>query len=338
MIKDQDFKRIIEEVSTEIDFSGAIYMTSEEGVFQAAFGEANRAEKLKNTISTRFGIASGCKLFTAIAICQLVEKGLLSFQTKLKDCLDIPFPHFHEDITIHQLLTHTSGIQDYFDETVMDDFEDLWKERPVYSLRSVGDFLPMIQNNGMKYEPGETFHYNNAGFLILGLVIEQQSGQSFVDYVESDIFRQCGMNDSGYFSLDRLPENTAYGYIDEQDGTWRTNVYSIPVQGGPDGGAFITPPDMTKLWKGLLSYQLISEEHTKLLLTPHVLVKEDVYYGYGIWINKKNEEVFKYHVMGYDPGVSFHSSYYPQYNCTLVVPSNKSSGAFPITKAIENNL
>ncbi|MFP3472933.1 serine hydrolase domain-containing protein, partial [Micrococcus sp. SIMBA_144] len=77
---------------------------------------------------------SGCKLFTAIGIAQLVEKKQLSFKTKLRDCLNVSLPHFDPNITIHQLLTHTSGIPDYFDEAVMEDYEDLWKQTPMYLL------------------------------------------------------------------------------------------------------------------------------------------------------------------------------------------------------------
>ena len=79
-------------------------------------------------------MASGCKIFTAVAICQLVEKGVLTFDTCLKECLEDSFPNFYEGITIHHLLTHTSGIPDYFDEEEMDDFEDLWKDTPMYSI------------------------------------------------------------------------------------------------------------------------------------------------------------------------------------------------------------
>jgi CubicO group peptidase (beta-lactamase class C family) len=86
---------------------------------------------------TRYGIASGCKLFTAIAICQLVEERKLSFDSKLKECLDLQFPNFDEEITIHHLLTHTSGIPDYFDEEVMDDLKSCGL-KPMYRIRSLG--------------------------------------------------------------------------------------------------------------------------------------------------------------------------------------------------------
>ncbi|MFD2922879.1 serine hydrolase domain-containing protein [Halobacillus naozhouensis] len=317
-------------------FSGTVLVKDDrEVLLQSAAGLANRAEKRLNKVNTRFGIASGCKLFTAIAIAQLVENNLLSFQTRLKDCLDIEFPYVDDRVTIHHLLSHSSGMADYFDEEVMDDFEDLWKQTPMYLLKNLKDFLPMFQHGEMMFDPGEKFHYNNAGYIVLGLIVEQQTGVSFQEYVESHIFKRCGMDQSGYFSLDSLPENTAYGYIDQQDGAWKTNMYSIPIKGGADGGAFVSAPDMIKLWEALVDYQLLDEQTTNTLLTPYAHVNEEVDYGYGVWINYKDNSIYKYHVMGYDPGVSFHAAFYPQSELKFAILSNKSSGARGVMKELE---
>ncbi|MRG87197.1 serine hydrolase domain-containing protein [Salinibacillus xinjiangensis] len=321
------------------NFSGAVYIKGGDNVmYQESTGFANRSDERPNEIDTRFGIASGCKLFTAIAVCQLAEQGHFTFDSYLKDTLDIEFPYFSEDVTIHQLLCHSSGIPDYFDEEVMDDFEDLWKQNPMYHIRSLRDFLPLIQNEKMKFQPGEKFAYNNSGYIVLGLIVEQFADMQFDAYVHKYIFEPSGMEESGYFSMDRLPKNTAYGYIDEEDGTWRTNVYSLPAKGGSDGGAYTTAPDMVKLWEALASNKLLSKKYTEILLTPHIHVKEGVDYGYGVWINSKDNSIFKYHVMGYDPGVSFHSAYYPKLDITMAIPSNKGSGAFQVMKSLENEL
>ncbi|GAM15093.1 serine hydrolase domain-containing protein [Mesobacillus selenatarsenatis] len=329
----------IQELQTKVDFSGAVMLQSGDGHSEtASFGYANRTDLLKNNLETRFGIASGCKLFTAIAICQLVEEGKLNFDMRLKDCLDIEFPSFSNEITIHHLLTHTSGITDYFDEDVMDDFEELWIKRPMYHIRRLKDFIPMFQNEKMKFTPGETFHYNNAGYILLGLIVEQVSEMEFTEYVQKKIFEKAGMNDSGYFSFDALPANTALGYIDLPDGSWKTNIYSLPVKGGSDGGAYVTVGDMSKLWKALFGQLLLNEETLHKLLTSHAQVNETGYYGYGVWIKKQDDQIVKFHVMGYDPGVSFHSAYYPASQAIAVVCSNKSSGASAIMEHIEDNL
>jgi len=319
------------------DFSGsALVMRQNDILFDHQQGYANRAERIENRTSTRFGIASGCKLFTAIAVCQLIEQDKLAFTSTLGECLTIDFPTFDPAVTVEQLLTHTSGIPDYFDESVIDDFEELWRQRPMYHIRQLRDFLPMFQHEPMRQERG-VFQYNNAGYILLGLIVEQASGLMFSDYIERFVFKPADMTDSGYFSLDALPANTALGYIDNADGSWRTNHYSIPVKGGADGGAFVTAQDMTKLWSTLLAHRLLGEEMTSRLLTPHVKVNDKgAHYGYGLWIQlNAKRHVFKYHVMGYDPGVSFHSAYYPATDIVSVVCSNESDGAFDLMKAIE---
>ncbi|MFX3675169.1 MAG: serine hydrolase domain-containing protein [Paenisporosarcina sp.] len=327
----------IEKIQSNNHFSGTVLVKDNDKILaDVSYGFANRSEQLKNHSETRYGIASGCKFFTSIAICQLVEKGKISFDSTLRESLDFPF--FDEKITIHHLLTHTSGMPDYFDEEIMDDFEELWIKNPMYHIRKLTDFLPLFQYKNMKSKPGELFHYNNAGYILLGLIVEQASGLVFTDYVEDFIFKKAGMMDSGYFAFDSLPKNTALGYIDNPNGTWKTNIYSLPVKGGSDGGAFVTATDMVNLWEALWDHQLLSEELTNQLLTTHTHVKEDSFYGYGIWIKKKENNIFKYHVMGYDPGVSFHSAYYPHSARKVVVCSNKSNGAFDIMNGIEEEL
>lgn len=329
----------ISNIQNNNHFSGTAFVKDEERILaDVSYGFANRSEGLKNQPSTRYGIASGCKLFTSIAICQLVEKGKLSFDSTLSECLDINFPNWDEKITIHHLLTHTSGIPDYFDEEVMDDFEELWITQPMYHLRCSRDFLPLFQNEHMKSKLGERFHYNNAGYILLGLVVEQVSGLLFTDYVKTYIFDKAGMMDSGYFAFDSLPERTALGYIDNSDGTWKTNIYSLPAKGGPDGGAYVTAGDMVRLWEALMNHQLLNAALTNQLLTDHTQVKEGSFYGYGIWIKKNENGIFKYHVMGYDPGVSFHSAFFPNESIKVVVCSNKSSGAFDMMNGIEEEL
>lgn len=333
-----DIEKIIESINNKKPFSGVVFVQQNgKMIFRKAYGFANRSEEIANTVDTRFGIASGCKIFTSVAICQLVEKGLISFDTLLRDCVNTPFTGFDQNISIHHLLTHSSGIPDYFDEETMTDYGALWNDIPMYRMKSPKDFITMFAGQKMKFAPGNRFHYNNAGFIVLGLIIEQQTGMSFIDYAEKNIFLPCEMYDSGYFSIDKLPKNVAYGYIEnELDGTWRTNIYSIPIVGGPDGGAFVTAPDMSRFWKGLFEFRLLSKDYTLKLTTDYIHAEDDEYYGYGIWINKKNNEVFKYHLMGGDPGVCFRSSIYPQYDIQSVVIGNKGHGAYMITKEIES--
>ena len=329
---------VLQEKADEYVFSGAYYAKNGHETLQGSNGFANRSEKILNQVDTRFSIASGSKLFTAFAICMLVEEGEISFQSKLKDCLDIDFPQFDESITMHHLLTHTSGVPDYFDEDVMENYESLWKTRPMYHIRSLKDFLPMFQNEKMQEECGRSFHYNNTGYLLLGLIVEQVAGCKFSDFVEERIFRKVGMKRSGYFEMDRLPENTALGYIEEEDGNWKTNIYSLPVKGGSDGGVYVTVKDIAQFWHSLTSHQLLSKEITEAFFKPREVVDEEdgIYYGYcGFMEMNPDGQVVKFIQMGYDPGVNYRSVFYPSTNTTIVVCSNESEGAYEILKEIE---
>jgi len=333
-----DVMKKIENVQQAIGFSGTFAAKRGEEVFAGSDGFANRAEKINNTINTRYGIASGCKIFTSIAICQLVERGLLSFDSQLNDCLNIKFPHFHEGITIDQLLTHTSGIPDYFDEEVMEDFEELWVKKPMYHVRRLSDFLSFFQYESMKSPLSNEFCYNNAGYIVLGLIVEQISGLEFSKYIEEFIFKKAGMKESGYFEMDALPERVALGYIETENGGWKTNIYSVPAKGGSDGGAYTTAQDMILFWDALYTNKLLSDESTQILLSPRIEVDEDLFYGYGGYMETKGETVLKNILMGYDPGVNFRSVYYPATKLAIAVCSNKSDGAYEVIKELEEHL
>ncbi|UUI03934.1 beta-lactamase family protein [Oceanobacillus jeddahense] len=329
------------EVQKELSFSGAFYAGKQDEVITGSNGFRNRAEKLRNQVDTRFGIASGCKLFTAIAVAKLVEMGKIAFDTKLKDCVTEEFPHFYKNITIHHLLTHTSGVPDYFDEEEMDDYEQLWESFPMYNVRKPKDFLPLFQHRKMEERPGNTFQYNNSGYILLGLIVEQVAKCSFTSFVEKHIFDSAGMSGSGYFEMDDLPERTAIGYIEESGDKWKTNIYSLPAKGGPDGGAYVTVADMAKFWKALMSYQLLSEEMTKEVLKSRECVdaEENIYYGYSGYMElDDNKDIIKYIQMGYDPGVNFRAVHYPSSERTIIVCSNESEGAYELLKVIERIL
>lgn len=330
-------EKIVSKIDEEKPLSGVISVIQQDHiVFNQAYGFANRSERIDNNIHTKFGMASGCKGFTAVAIAQLVDKDLLSFNSLLKEYVGIH--NLDETITIHDLLTHSSGVPDYFDEEVMKDYSELWLEKPMYTMKKPSDFMCLINNRTMDFKPGSSFKYNNMGFIILGMVIEKITGISFTEYVQKNILEPCGMDSTGYFYMNRLPQNTAYGYLENEQGGWETNIYSIPIVGGPDGGAFTTVMDMTKFWKALIGNKLLSKEITKTMLTPQIHVEEEVFYGYGIWINKREDKILKYHLMGGDPGVSFRSSYYPELALEITVLANKEYGGYAVTKAIEKYL
>lgn len=329
---------ITRERTTE-PFSGVVSLRHRNTiVFERAYGAALRSESIPNHCDTRFQIASGCKIFTSVAMSQLIERGTLSPNTLLTDCLDVPFPHFDPHITIHQLLTHTSGIPDYFNEAMMTDYAALWQHQPMYTMRQPADFLPLFQNQPMQHAPGATFTYNNAGFIVLGLIIEQCTAMRFCDYVSEHIFRVCGMHDSGYFAAAQLPARTASAYIENADGTWRSNIYAVPIIGGADGGAYTTAADMARFWQALIEHSVLNSESTTRLLTPQVatqLTPPYSHYGYGVWIETGANGIRKYFVEGSDPGVAFRSSVYPEQEMILTLLGNTGRALWPLYTDLE---
>lgn len=311
------------------NFSGVIKIyKSKELIYENAKGFIDIANKVENNINTRFGIASGAKLLTAISICKLVEEGKINFNTLLREYIECD--NFDENVTIKHLLTHTSGLPDYFYE----DFTEI--SIPMYKLKEPKDFLPLITNQKSIFKPGERFQYNNGGYIILAYIVEKISGMKFIDFVKEHILNLLGMESSGYFSMDMLPNNCAYGYEENSDGTLKTNIFSIPIVGGGDGGVFVTADDINKLWDGLLNYKILKEDITKELLSPQSYINGHCYYGYGLFMVMKDEKVYKYFTSGGDPGVSFESTVYTNKEIEITILGNRKFNIYELLSVLEN--
>lgn len=335
----QTLTAAIEQQQRILPVSGVIQVSqAEKPVYNEAFGLANRSESLPNRLNTRFGIASGGKLFTATAIAMLVEQNLLQFDSKIVDFLDNALPLIDSRVTLRHLLCHTSGIGDYFDEGVLDDYEDYWQNiapRQLYHMRSAADFFPLVSNIGMQFPPGEKFAYNNMAFVLLGLVIERVSGQRFQEFIEEKIFGPAWMRSSGYFFSNQLPAHTAMGYIDQNDGGWHTNQFAIPIVGHGDGGVYTTAADFGRFWKAFFEKRYFSDAILKEMLTPHARVSQDglTQYGLGIWINDITP-LRCYYVTGEDPGVNFYSAVYPDAQLQITLLGNTNDAIWQMVKVI----
>lgn len=330
----------IQEQLRQNPFSGVIHIShNDKPLFSHAYGLANRSDLLPNRLNTRFGIASGGKIFTATAILQLVSEGLLDLQKSLGDIAPELPPNIEKAVNIEHLLTHTSGIPDYFDEETEVDYEDCWKEKPVYQMREAVDFLAFIKDKPMMFSPGEKFAYSNMGFVLLGLVIEKITGKRFQDYIEEKIFGPAWMRSTGYFSTDRLPQHSATGYIDDEDKNWRANIFAVPVIGHGDGGTYTTAADIGRFWKALLSKTYFNEELLTQMTTAQVRVSptSSNYYGYGVWIDELTGEKCL-SIVGEDPGVEFSSEYYPSSNLQITLLSNAIGALWDMAKVIRSDI
>ena len=285
------------------NFSGVISIVQRgKNIFQGEYGFADKANEIPNKMDTKFGTASAGKVFVATAILNLIEKKHIKLDSTIGEILKFDLKQIDSGITVRQLLNHTSGIPDYFDESVMDNYEELWINTPNYRIRKSSDLIPLFIDKPMMYPKGERFQYNNTGYVVLGLIIEEITGKPFHVYLQETIFNSCKMTDTGYFELDRLPAKCAFSYIyDKEKDDYRTNIFSIDAKGSGAGGAFTTALDVEKFWMALLSGKLINKESLKMMFSLQV---SEGCYGYGVWLLNGKIPSFQ----GCDPGVNFITS------------------------------
>lgn len=317
-----DIKGMIDE-----SFRGSIYIVQNDRVLcERVSGFADLPNEIPNTLETRFASASAGKAFVAAGILQLIEGGRIRFDDTLGTLLDIPLNDIDKDVTVRQLLNHTSGVPDYFDESVMDEYEELWADYPNYKIRHNSDLLSLFINKPMMYPKGTKFQYNNSGYVLLAMIMEKVTGIYFDQYLKENIFDICGMEATGYYELDKLPARCASNYIYCADtNEYRTNIFSVDAKGTGAGGAFITVKDIVRFWTHLLEGKLISKALVADMLSKQSgdgADAEEGYYGYGMWIiDNPNGRDLAY-FQGCDPGVSFLSEYDPNNGIISVLVSN----------------
>lgn len=228
------------------NFRGNIYIIKDnEVLYENATGYADLVNEVQNSLETKFASASAGKVFVAVAILQLIEQEKVHFEDTLGTLFDIDLGQIDKDVTVRQLLAHTSGVPDYFDESVMEEYEDLWKDYPNYKIRHNDDLFPLFIDKPMMYPKGEKFQYNNSGYVLLASIIEKVTDMHFDEYLQKNVFDVCDMTSTGYYELDRLPAKCASNYIwCEDTNSYRTNIFSVDVKGTGAGGAFITVKDL----------------------------------------------------------------------------------------------
>lgn len=214
-------------------------------IFSRAYGFANRAFKIPNKIDTKFDTASITKVFTAAAVLQLAQEKKLKLWDYITQIIDLKGTEISPDVTIEQLLNHTSGIHDDAEEEAGEQYSDLFAASPNYAIKECRDFLKNFAYKKPNFEPGTDVRYCNCSFVLLGLAIEKITGKSYWEYVTENVFWKAGMKNTAFLSMDSVNENTAEGYLslyDEDDQVigYKKNIYCFPPMGTPDGGAYTT--------------------------------------------------------------------------------------------------
>ena len=330
-------------ITMDKEFRGNAYIIKDGDVLlNYSGGFADLANEIPNTIDTRFASASMGKTFVAVGILQLIEAGKLGLEDTIGSILDFDLKQIDPNVTVRQLLNHTSGVPDYFDESVMDDYEALWTDYPNYRIRHNRDMLPLFIDKPMMYGRGERFQYNNSGYVLLAMIIEKITGTDFDVYLKQNVFDRCGMSNTGYYSFDKLPAKCANSYIycpDTDD--YRTNIYSVGAKGTGDGGAFVTVGDIVKFWKGLLEHKLLSEKMVTQMFSKQSgdgKDPEEGYYGFGVWIIDNPHGQDYVYMQGCDDGISAISEYNPNNGMITVMLSNYGDNVWARMRKIREEM
>ena len=250
-------ERYLVEATEQDRFSGVVLLARGSDVLlSGAHNQACRRFGVPNQRDTRFDIASVGKMFTAVAIGQLVEAGLLSFDAPLATYLPDYPPAVAERVTIHHLLTHTSGLGSIFDGG--------WEIASQARSRTIDNLLPHFQDRPLLFEPGDRWEYSNAGYVLLGAVIESLTGRPYFDYIQQHVFSPARMWDSGAYSLDAEVPKLAYAYsrlgpTDRVDAEPRwNNVYRHWTTTTPAGCFYSTALDLLRFSLALRGGELLS--------------------------------------------------------------------------------
>jgi len=269
-------RKEVEKQAAADKFSGAVLIAKDgKPVFAEAYGLADREHKTPNTLKTRFRIGSMNKMFTAVAILQLVQAGKIGLNDPLgKYLTDYPNKNVATKVTIHHLLTHTGGTGDFFGP----DFDAHRLE-----LRTLQDYVKLYGKRDLEFEPGSKWAYSNYGFLLLGVVIEKVSGQSYYDYVREHVYQPAGMTATASEPEDQPVADRSIGYTRQDDNTpWKPNTDTLPWRGTSAGGGYSTVEDLSRFATAIEQNKLLDAHYTELLTTGKPGTPDNSYaYGFG---------------------------------------------------------
>jgi CubicO group peptidase (beta-lactamase class C family) len=245
------------------DFSGAVLIARDgKPVFSAARGLADREQNIANTLDTRFRVGSMNKMMTATAILQLVQAGKVKLDAPLGAYLkDYPNKDFASKVTVHQLLTHTGGAGDIFGPQ--------FTARRL-ELKTLKDYVALYGSRAGEFNPGDGNRYANYGFILLGRIIEEVSGQTYSDYLRDKIFKPAGMTRTGFEPENVAVEGRAKAYVRQGAGGYSSAADTLPWSGTSAGGGYSTVRDFLAFATALTGNKLLDAKHTKLLMTRKV--------------------------------------------------------------------
>jgi len=325
----------LDKLTAEDRFSGTVLVAKDgKPIYKKAFGEACKRYGVPNKIDTKFNLGSMNKMFTSVAIMQLVEQGKLDLDRPVGTWLpDLPRKDIAEKVTIDHLLSHRSGMQDYWDEMFDTTF---------WELKTVDGLARLIFDDSLLFEPGSDFHYSNSGPIVLGMVIEKVTGMSYYDYVQKYVHQPAGMINTACYEVDLPTPNLAIGYTrmnmaGERSDEWHNNFFLHAVKGGPAGGGYSTVEDLLAFDIALRNNTLIGAESFTTMITPKSEMGPDEGYGYLF----QNKTVNGQRIVGHGggaPGINAVLDIYLDSGYTVAVMANYDQAAGTVARTLEKLL
>jgi CubicO group peptidase (beta-lactamase class C family) len=292
-------------------------------VFQRAYGMANLTHGIPFTPDTRTNIGSTSKQFTAFAIALLAREGRLSLDDDVRS--HIPeLPDFGETVTLHHLLSHTSGYREFLNALAMggwrmEDADHIHRREIVEVVRR----QPALQN-----VPGAEWNYNNTGYALLAMVVERVTGESFTDWMADQVFGPLGMKDTAVRAHPgQIVLHSAQGYLPAGEGTFREASDIGAAMGA--GGIYTTLGDLARWMRNLGTGEVGGREIMEQMTIPYILTTGDTTsYGFGLMVDRERG-LRRVHHGGADAAHRSHFAYYPDLDAGLIVLTNHggASGA-----------
>ena len=267
---DQEMETFLQAHVATGEFMGAVLVArGNEILHSGGYGMANLEHGVPNTSQTVFRLASLTKPFTAAAVLQLQEQGLLDVNDTVDHYLP-DYPHGSE-LTVYQLLNHTSGTPDY---------EFLRSSTALRNAVSLDDLIDIFADLPLEFPPGSQWNYSNSGYAVLTAIIETVSGQNYADYLAEHIFQPLGMDSTGYEDSDAILPHRAAGYTWDGAGYHNSEFFDISNAAGA-GGLVSTVHDMYKWDRALYSDEVLGQASREAFFTPTATIAEGVRYTYG---------------------------------------------------------
>ena len=346
-----EFSATLDTLAAQDEFTGSVLVTAgDERLLAAGYGYANRACRAPCTLDTRFDAASVTKLFTAVAVLQQIERGAFALDTSAIRYLGLTGTTISPGVTAHHLLTHTSGIADDADELDGERFEDLFVDKPTYAFTEAAHHLPHFVDKPPRFAPGKGCRYCNAGYILLGLMVERATGGLYREYVQANVFERAGMTRSAFLRMDIVEPDVAEGVeaIRDDDGTvtgWRRNIFSYPPIGDPAGGAYTTVGDLTTFHRALVEGRLLGPGLTAAMLIPYAQdeAKKHLPQGYGLEFRLDTDGRIRYYEKeGVNVGVSALLRHYPGHaagpGITLAILGVGEDTIWPLVRLFDGSM